>query len=58
MMFSDVTKQNGHASVGTLYRKVLGKVVFPYDSVYKFEKGEGEAYSIQCNTDKPSCVRI
>ena len=46
MTFSDVTKQNGSASVGTLYREVLGKIVFPYYSVYKFEKGEGEAYSI------------
>ena len=46
MMFSDVTKQNGYASVGSLYRKVLGEIVFPYDSVYKFEKGEGEAYSM------------
>ena len=39
MTFSDVTKQIGRASVGTLYREVLGEIVFPYDSVYKFEKG-------------------
>ena len=45
MTFSDVTKQNGRASVGTLYREVLGEIVFPYDSIYKSEKGEGEAYS-------------
>ena len=43
--FSDVTKQNGRASVGTLYREVLGEVVFPYDSLNS-KKGEGEAYSI------------
>ena len=36
MTFSDITKQNGRASVGTLYREV----VFPYDSIYKFEKGQ------------------
>ena len=46
MTFSDITKQNGRASVGTLYREVLGGILFPYDSVYKFEKGEGETYSI------------
>ena len=40
MTFSDVTKQNGRTSVGTLYREVLGEVVFPYNSVYKFEKGQ------------------
>ena len=39
MTFSDVTKQNDCASVGSLYRKILGEIVFPYDSVYKFEKG-------------------
>ena len=33
----DVTKQNGHCSVETLYMEVLGEMVFPYDSVYKFE---------------------
>ena len=38
MTFCDVTKQNGRASVGTLYRKVLGEVVFPYDNIYIFEK--------------------
>ena len=25
----DVTKRNGHRSVGTLYKEVLGKIVFP-----------------------------
>ena len=33
----DATKQNGRCSVGTLYMEALGKIVFPYDSVYKFE---------------------
>ena len=28
MTFSDISKQNGHASVGTLYREVLDKIVF------------------------------
>ena len=32
----DVTKQNGHARVGTLYRELLGDmVVVHYDSTYK-----------------------
>ena len=30
MTFSDITKQNGHASVGTFYRKVLGEIAFLY----------------------------
>ena len=39
MSISDITKQNGHASVGTLFREVLGEMVFPYyGNVYKFEK--------------------
>ena len=46
MTFSDVTKQNGRASVGTLYREVLGEIVFPYDSIYNSKKCEGEAFSI------------
>ena len=42
MTFSDVTKQNGHVSVATLYKDVLGETVFSYDSVraYQFEKGK------------------
>ena len=38
MTFSNVAKQNGCASVGTLYREVLGEVVFPYDSIEKRAK--------------------
>ena len=38
MYMYDVTKQNGCCSVGILYRDVLGKIVFPYDSVYKIRK--------------------
>ena len=30
---SDITKQNFRTSEGTLYRKVLGEIVFPYGSV-------------------------
>ena len=40
MTFSDVIKQNGHASVGTLYRKVLDKIVFSYDSIYNSKKAK------------------
>ena len=35
----DVTKQNGRACEGTLYRKLLGQIVVHYDNVYKIEKG-------------------
>ena len=35
----DVTKQNGHASVGSLYREPLGEILVHYDNVYKIEKG-------------------
>ena len=37
--FCDVTKQNGRASVGTLYSEPLGEIVVHYDSVYKIKKG-------------------
>ena len=37
-MFCDVTKQNGYASVGTLYGEILGEIVLPYDSIYKLQK--------------------
>ena len=30
-----MTKQNGHASVGTLYREPLGETVVNYDNVYR-----------------------
>ena len=43
MTFYDVTKQSGHANVGTLYREVLDKIVFPF---IHSKKGEGEAYSL------------
>ena len=36
--FCDVTKENSHASIKTLYRELLGEVVFCYDNVYKIEK--------------------
>jgi len=32
-------KQNGHGSVGTLYREPLGEKVVHYDNVYKIKKG-------------------
>ena len=35
----DVTKQNGHACEGTLYREPLGEIVVHCDNVYKIEKG-------------------
>jgi len=35
LQFHDVTKQNGHTSVGTLYREPLGEIVVYYDNVYK-----------------------
>ena len=34
-----VTKQNGRACEGTLYREPLGEMVVHYDNVYKIEKG-------------------
>jgi len=37
--FRDVTKQNGHASVGTLYREPLGEILVHYENVYKIKKG-------------------
>ena len=40
--FRDVTKQNGRASVGTLYREPrepLGEILVHYESGYKIEKG-------------------
>ena len=37
----DVTKQNCHRNVGTLYREVLGEVVFCYNSTYtKIKQGQ------------------
>ena len=36
--FRDVTKQNGRASVGTLYREPLGEMVVHYDNISKIEK--------------------
>ena len=47
MTFSDITKQNGCASEGTLYREVLGEIVFPYDSIYKFDKRAKVRHIIQ-----------
>ena len=38
-LFHDVTKQNDHTSVGTLYSEPLGEIVAHYDNVYKIEKG-------------------
>ena len=38
MMFSTITKQNGYACVWDLYRKVFGRILFPCDRIYKFEK--------------------
>ena len=37
--FRDVTKQNGRANMGTLYREPLEEILVHYDSVYKIEKG-------------------
>ena len=37
--FRDVTKQNGHASVGTLYKQPLGEVMVRFDSGCIIEKG-------------------
>ena len=31
--------QNGCASLGTLYKEILGEVVVRYDNIYKIEKG-------------------
>ena len=39
LRFRDVTKQNGRASVGTLYREPLGEILVHYDNGYKIEKG-------------------
>ena len=38
----DVTKQNGHCSVGTLYREALGEIVLPMITFIYSKKGEGE----------------
>ena len=46
MTFSDVTKQNDRPSVGTLFRKVLGEIVFPMIAFINLKKGEGEAYIV------------
>jgi len=37
--FQDVTKQNGHASAGTLYREPLGEILLHYNNTYKIKKG-------------------
>jgi len=34
-----MSKQNGHACEGTLYKEPLGEIVVHYDNVYKIEKG-------------------
>jgi len=39
LRFRDATKQNGHASVGTLYREPLREIVVCYDNIYKNQKG-------------------
>jgi len=39
LQFRDVSKQNDHASVRTLYRKPLGEIVVHYDNIYKNQKG-------------------
>jgi len=36
--FRDVTKQNGCASVGALYREPLGEILVHYKNVYKIKK--------------------
>ena len=48
--FYDVTKQNGLASMGTLYRESLGGIVVHYDIIYKIEKGPrlGMCSIIEC----------
>jgi len=38
LRFRDVTKQNGCASMGTLYREPLGEIVVYYDNVIKNQK--------------------
>jgi len=42
LRFHDVTKQNGSASVGTLYMEPLGEIVVYYNNVIKIKKGWGE----------------
>ena len=42
MAFSDVTKQNGRVSAGTLHREVLGEIMSLF---INSKNGEGEAYS-------------
>ena len=37
--FCDVTKQNGHVSVGTLFREPLGEIEVHHNNVYKIKKG-------------------
>jgi len=36
----DVTKQNGHDSVGILYREPLGELVVHCDNMYKIKRAE------------------
>ena len=53
--FCDVTKQNGCASVGTLYREPLGEVVVCYDSGCIIEKG-AEVRHVQYNKIQKSVL--
>ena len=41
LRFCDVTKQNGRANVGTLYRERFGEILVHYENVYKIKKGPG-----------------
>jgi len=34
LRFHDVTKQNSHVSMGTLYGELLGVIVVRYDNIY------------------------
>jgi len=46
LRFRDVTKQNGCASVGSLYRELLGEILVHYDNIYKLKKGRGKVYMV------------
>ena len=54
---NDVIKQNGVASVGTLYRKCMGRVVVHRVKLYTNKKSPDE-YNIMCYEPKRILLRI
>ena len=48
LCFRDVTKQNGHGSVGNLYREPLGEIVFTMITfiIILSKKGQDKVYTV------------